>query len=293
MCQLESNITHCSTILSADPLPQRQGTAVPFVKWVGGKRNLLGELRRYLPNKFNNYYEPFVGGGALFFSLSSSLERAFLSDTNIDLLITYKVIQSQISDLLERLEYHAARHCKEYYYSVRNVHDLVDPVDVAARLIYLNKTCFNGLYRVNGRDEFNVPMGSYKNPAILNVENLTACSRALVGAEIVFGEFDKITPTKGDFVYFDPPYHPTTETSFTKYAKDDFSEKDQVRLCEFYKTLSKKGIYLMLSNSDTDFIRGLYSKYTVYTVEAPRFVNCKADKRGSVTEVLITNYAND
>ena len=264
--------------------------ASPFVKWVGGKRALVGEIHKRLPKEFKNYFEPFVGGGALFFSLSPKPRRAFLSDTNLDLLIAYKIIQEEPEKLIEAVSAHALRHCKDYYYSIRKLHDLEDPIEVAARLIYLNKTCFNGLYRVNSRDEFNVPIGSYKNPAILNDKNIMECHQALQGATITYGGFETITPEEGDFVYFDPPYHPTTESSFTKYSENDFSEKDQIRLCKFFTKLSKNGVFVMLSNSDTDFIRGLYRKFNISTVAAPRFVNCKADKRGAVNEVLITNY---
>lgn len=270
---------------------ERNQKPTPFVKWVGGKRSLIPELLKRLPSRFGVYYEPFVGGGALFFELSARLKAAFLSDVNLDLLLTYKVIRQDPEKLLELLSCHAENHSKEHYYAVRAQHELEEPVEIAARFIYLNKTCFNGLCRVNSKGEFNVPMGDYKNPAIVNAANIQACSNALRQAEIRLGTFDTIVPQPGDFVYFDPPYHPATESSFTKYAKGDFSEKDQIRLADFYTELHRRGVFVMLSNSDTAFVRGLYKKFKISTVEAPRTVNCKPEKRNAVTEVLITNYA--
>ena len=268
------------------------GQATPFVKWVGGKRGIIIELVTRLPQKFGDYYEPFVGGGALFFELNSRLKAAFLSDCNFDLVVTYNVIKKDPQTLIERLEKHAAKHTEEYYYKVRSQHNLKDPVAIAARFIYLNKTCFNGLYRVNKKGEFNVPIGRYTNPGIVQRENILACSRALQKAKIEYREFDALRPKRGDFVYFDPPYHPTTDTSFTGYTKLDFSEKDQARLRDLALQLHQQGVYVMLSNSDTAFIRDIYNNtaFHITTVQAPRNVNCKPTQRGAVNEVLITNY---
>lgn len=268
------------------------GKASPFVKWVGGKRSIIDELITRLPAKFNHYFEPFVGGGALFFALSGRLAEAFLSDTNFDLVVTYNAIRKDPELLLTHLAKHARKHSKEYFYKVRAQHKLQDPLEIAARFIYLNKTCFNGLYRVNKSGEFNVPIGRYTNPGIVQAANIMACNRVLQKAKIEYHEFDSIAPSKGDFVYFDPPYHPTNETSFTSYTKLDFSEKDQMRLRDFALKIHQKGVFVMLSNSDVPYIRSLYasSPFKIASVQAPRNVNCKSGKRGNVGEVVITNY---
>jgi DNA adenine methylase len=266
--------------------------AAPFVKWVGGKRAIIEELISRLPETFNNYYEPFVGGGALFFSLNGKIKKAFLSDSNFDLVMAYNAIKKDPDALIERLAKHAEKHNEEYYYKVRSKHGLSDPIDIAARFIYLNKTCFNGLFRVNKKGEFNVPIGRYVNPTIVQRENILLCSKVLQKAKIEIHEFDEITPQSGDFCYFDPPYHPTTDTSFTGYTKLDFSEKDQVRLRDFALKLHKSGVKVMLSNSDSKFIRDIYNTkaFHIATVQAPRNVKCKPGARGAVNEVLITNY---
>jgi DNA adenine methylase len=266
--------------------------ASPFVKWVGGKRAIIEELTTRLPSKFGNYYEPFVGGGALYFTLNGRVTQALLSDTNLDLVITYNVIKKDPQALIEQLEKHARRHNSDYYYKIRKQHNLKDPIPIAARFIYLNRTCYNGLYRVNRKGEFNVPVGRYTNPNIVQRDNILACNERLQKAHIEYNEFDIIKPQRDDFVYFDPPYHPTTDTSFTGYTKLDFSERDQVRLRDFALQLHKHGVYVMLSNSDAKFIRDIYADraFHIVEVQAPRNVNCKPTKRNSVTELLITNY---
>ncbi len=277
-----------------DPEPTEDygaGIAAPFVKWVGGKRNIIGDLVARLPDSFEGYWEPFAGGSALFFERADGLTVAHLSDNNFDLVITYNVIKRDPEPLIRRLKEHAAKHSPDYYYKVRAQHELQDPIETAARLIYLNKTCYNGLYRVNKRGEFNAPVGSYKNPDVVTEDNLRACSKTLAIATIEYRDFDTIAPQAGDFVYFDPPYHPTIDSSFTNYTKLDFTEQDQVRLRDFATTLSKEGVKVMLSNSDTPFIRDLYKDraFTIGTVQAPRMINCKPNKRSAVSEVLITN----
>nr|WP_320160897.1 DNA adenine methylase [uncultured Methanoregula sp.] len=264
----------------------------PFVKWVGGKRCLIKELKSHLPEKIGTYYEPFVGGGALFFSLSKDLKNANLSDSNLDLMITYRAIQKEPDKLIALLKKHKQNHSKEYYYNTRKRHDIKNPLDLAARLIYLNRTCYNGLFRVNKSGEFNVPMGTYKNPTIVNEENIWACHEALKNVKIERRPFETIRPKSGDFVYFDPPYHPTDDISFTSYTHSDFTEKDQVILRDFAVQLHKKGVKIMLSNSHTPFIRDIFksSIFNIHIVTAPRFVNCKKDKRNPVEEVVITNY---
>jgi len=266
--------------------------ASPFVKWAGGKRSIINELVSHLPHTFGNYYEPFMGGAALFFEIQSRINRAYLSDINMDLVIAFKAVQKVPEVLIAKLEEHAHKDSEDYYYKIRAQYELQDPIDIAARFIYLNKTCFNGLYRVNKKGEFNVPRGSSTNPNIIQRDNILAGNQVLKKANIEYHEFDEIKPIADDFVYFDPPYHPAESTSFTKYTKLDFSEKDQQRLRDFAVQLNRIGVKLMLSNSDTPFIRSLYNTniWHIDTVQAPRMVNCKADGRGAVNELLITNY---
>lgn len=275
-----------------EELPSESGKAAPFVKWVGGKRKIIEELLRRLPVSFNRYWEPFVGGGAFFFEMHTTLTSAILSDSNLELAITYSVIKTNPAGLIAKLEEHAHKHDETYYYRIRGQFNLQDPIDVAARFLYLNKTCYNGLYRVNNKGEFNVPIGSYTNPDIVQRGNILLCNVALQKAQIEYREFDTIKPEKDDFVYFDPPYHPTGAGSFTKYTKLDFSEKDQARLRDFALRLHKQGVRVMVSNSDTPFIRELYSGATWHlsTVQAPRSINCKPNGRGSVSELIITDY---
>jgi len=266
----------------------------PFVKWVGGKRGIIQELTRRLPHSFKSYYEPFVGGGALFFELCRQLKKAFLSDVNVDLVITFNVIRRDPQKLIARLNEHAAKHNEAYYYTMRSQHYADDPIELAARFIYLNKTCYNGLFRANKKGEFNVPVGRYENPPILDEENLLLCHEALQRAVIEYKDFAEIAPKANDFVYFDPPYHPTDENSFTKYSKSGFTEHDQARLKDFALALHKKGVKVMISNSDTKFIRDLYKSraFNIESVSAPRLVNCKAEGRKAAEEVLIRNYAD-
>lgn len=266
--------------------------AAPFIKWVGGKRSIISEILPRVPKKINNYWEPFLGGAALFYELQERINHAYLSDVNIDLVITYSVVKKNVKELIELLKVHQKNHNEEYYYKIRKQHSLKDPIELAARFIYLNKTCFNGLYRVNKSGEFNVPMGKYTNPDICSDKRLLLCQKAFKKADINYKDFTAITPVAGDFVYFDPPYHPTNETSFTDYAKDGFTEKDQSRLRDFALELHRNGVKVMLSNSNTAYIRDLYKSNIFKTgiVHAPRNVNCKPNKRNSVEEVLITNY---
>lgn len=280
--------------VETDPSASAQGTsAQPFVKWAGGKRNLLNAIRPLLPAEFRNYYEAFIGGGAVFFAIADCVEHAYLSDNNLDLVITYQVIKADPTHLIARLKEYAASHSPEQYYSVRET-EYKDDVGVAARFIYLNKTCFNGLYRVNKSGKFNVPMGSYKNPGIVNGENLMACHKALQKATITYHDYKDIDPKPhtGDFVYLDPPYHPTNDDSFTAYTKENFTEQNQSELKDFALELHRAGAKVMLSNSKTKFIKDLYSNgiFHLHTVQAPRAVNCKPNQRGAVDEYLITNY---
>jgi DNA adenine methylase len=276
----------------SESTPKPKG-ATPFVKWAGGKRSILTELIKRLPSKFGDYYESFMGGAALYFESQENLTQAFLSDSNLDLVITFNVVKKDPEKLIAKLEEHALKDSVDYYYTVRKQHIQKDPIDIAARFIYLNKTCYNGLFRVNSKGEFNVPRGQLGTGAyVVQRENILACSKALKKAIIEYREFDDILPKTGSFAYFDPPYHPAVSNGFTKYTKLDFSEKDQERLRDFALQLTNNGVKLMLSNYDTPFIRSRYSSniWNIDTVQAPRMVNCKSNGRGVVNELVITNY---
>ncbi len=266
--------------------------AKPFVKWAGGKRSIINKLKSRLPTQFGGYYEPFVGGGALFFEVAEKLTNAYLSDINIDLMLTYQVIKKEPNRLIEFLSEHARKHNKAYYNDIRSQHYSEDPIEIAARFVYLNKTCYNGLYRVNKANQFNVPIGNYVNPNIIQESNILACNKVFKAAKIQCKEFHKICPQKNDFVYFDPPYHPIDDISFTNYTEFDFTEDDQRELRDFVIDLHEKGVKVMLSNSNTDFIRELYKSkvFIIDVVIAPRYVSCKAKERSPVEDVLITNY---
>jgi len=277
-------------------------TAKPFIKWVGGKRQLILELLKHIPKKFNNYFEPFVGGGALFFELYNlgflKDKEVFLSDINEELINTYKTIRDYPNELIERIKEFKVKHNKEFYYQIREFdrkedYKNLDNIIKAARFIYLNKTCFNGLYRVNKKGYFNVPIGSYKNPQIVDEENILEVSKALKNTIIKHCDYKEILKyvKKNDFVYFDPPYYPLNDTAnFTSYTQSNFLENEQIELFKTFETLSNKGGFVLESNSDTDFINNLYKKFIIKKVLASRAINSKANKRGKITEVLIRNY---
>lgn len=272
----------------------------PFVKWVGGKRQLLEQFRLmnlYPPEKFDikksKYYEPFVGGGAVFFDLLP--QKAVLSDSNKELVITYNVIKNDVENLIKSLKKY--KYEKNYFLKIRaqNIEKLSD-LEVASRFIYLNRTCFNGMYRVNKQGKFNVPFGRYDNPLICDELNLRKVSKALKGIQINCEDYKKVLKKakKGDFIYFDPPYYPVSKTaSFTAYTADAFLEKEQEELRDTFLALDKKGCFVMLSNSDTPFINKIYLGHKgvrITKVQAGRAINSNASKRGKITEVLITNY---
>lgn len=272
------------------PEPALTSRAGPFLKWAGGKSQLLATIERRLPKHFNRYFEPFLGGGAVFFRLLP--ERALLSDINEELINCYRVVRDDVESLVEELRRH--RNDRHHFYRIRaqNVATLSD-VQRAARLIFLNKTCFNGLYRVNSKGQFNVPFGRYKNPRICDAANLLAVSRVLCSASMVCAPFEValIEAGKGDFVYLDPPYQPISATSkFTGYTRGAFGYEDQVRLAATFKDLHKRGCLLMLSNSDSPVVRDLYADFQAEVVHATRAINCKADRRGRIRELLIVNY---
>ncbi len=268
-----------------------QSSAKPFIKWVGGKRRVLPALFDRLPPHFNAYYEPFLGGGALFYTLQSRGVQAHLSDLNADLITTYKMVQNNLPQLITALQYHAACHSPTYYYEVRSQHQLTCPIDVAARFIYLLKTCFNGLYRVNRKNEFNTPIGSYVRPNIVDMPTLTAAHQVLQGVSLVCQSFSAIRPNAGDFVYFDPPYQGLKKDSFVGYSAGGFGPAEQEELRDFAVKLTAEGVHVMLSNADVPLIRDLYADgFTITTLQAPRLINCQAAKRQKVGELVITNY---
>ena len=263
----------------------------PFVKWVGGKRSILHEILPRLPKKFRGYYEPFVGGGALYFALVDTLGKSTLVDLNQELILSYRAIKHSPRELIKSLQQHARNHSEEYYYYQRGRKPR-SYIETASRFIYLNKTCFNGLYRVNKKGVFNTPLGAYKNPNIVQTDTLLSCSESFKNVTIQCGDFESIDPKRGDFVYFDPPYYPIDGTSFTEYSKEDFTAADQERLHNFALRLRSKGVHVMLSNSKTIFIKKLYKEniFKKHIIQAPRFVNSKADGRRKVDEFLITTY---
>jgi DNA adenine methylase len=285
-----------SSAKQLDRTPSALSKASPFIKWVGGKGRLKHALEALMPKgvELMRHVEPFTGGGALFFARAP--ERALLCDINRDLIHTYEAVRDDVSGVIRGLERLAKGHDKERYYEVReryNARDGQSRAERSAMFIYLNKTCFNGLYRVNRRGEFNVPMGRYTNPNILDRDVLFAASSALARAEIKCAPFETLLESAkpGDFVYMDPPYEPVSRTAnFTAYAQDGFAQEDQRRLRDVYRELDRRGSKLMLSNSDVPFIRELYRGYRIDVVKAPRAVSCDASARGPVNEVVVRNY---
>ena len=272
----------------------------PFVKWVGGKTQLLDRLRAYMPNKFNNYFEPFIGGGSFFLNLSPS--KATINDLNSELVCAYRCFldDEMLRLLKEELKKHEDNHSEEYYYQIRSMDKeerfLLLPIYVrAARMIYLNKACFNGLYRVNLKGFFNVPSGRKKKVVAFDEDNFNSLREYFRDNEITIlnSDFEEAIKTAkaGDFVYFDPPYDVTeNKNSFTSYTNNDFGKDEQVKLAKFYKKLSDRGIFVMLSNHNTAFINKLYKGFNIHVVNVKRMINSKADRRGDVEEVIITNY---
>lgn len=269
----------------------------PFLKWVGGKNQLLPELMKRIDRlgDFDRYHEPFVGGGALYFELlrvKPQRKHAWLSDSNERLIETYRGVSDHVETVIRHLKQHTKNHSKKYYYKIREEIPR-SPAQRAARIIYLNKTCFNGLFRENRKGEFNTPIGSYKNPTICDKANLHAVSKALQKAKIESRHFDTVVKKAkpGDLVYFDPPYHPVSSTSsFTAYDRGGFTEDSQRLLADKFRELDEKGVKVLLSNSMTDFIRDLYKGFKIDTVRANRAINSRADRRGKVDEALIRNF---
>ena len=272
----------------------------PFVKWAGGKTQLLDKLVSLMPKEYNHYFEPFIGGGALLFCIAP--KNFTINDFNSELIQAYNCFSSQddAKKLIEKLKFHQANHSEEHYYEVRSMDKdanfLSLPIyERAARMIYLNKSCFNGLYRVNSKGFFNVPSGKKKTVICYDENNVQEIINFFKESkfEILNCDFEKavINAKKGDFVYFDPPYDTwENKESFTSYAKNPFGKDEQKRLANCFKLLSNKGVYVMLSNHNTEFIRELYKGFNIHVVEAKRMINSKADGRGNVEEVIITNY---
>ena len=266
----------------------------PIVKWVGGKRQLMFELLKNMSENYNRYFEPFIGGGALFFELQP--DNAYISDMNEELINLYQVVRDNVDELVADLQKHDIS--KEYFMEIRNIDRTEEyknwsNIQKASRFIYLNRTCFNGMYRVNSKGEFNVPFGHYKNPRIVDENNLINCSNLLQKTEIKHADFSEILKKikKGDFVYFDPPYVPLSETSsFTSYTKDGFDMDMQFKLRDVCDELDSMGVKFLLSNSDTKLVNELYENYNIKKVFASRQINANADGRGKITEVLVRNY---
>ncbi len=270
----------------------------PFLQWVGGKRSLLPHYEEFFPKKFNRYIEPFLGGGAVFFHLSA--RRALLNDSNPELISTYEGVRDTPEEVIRLLQLLKERHSPELYQAMRNldrdakVFSKLQTYEVAARMIYLNQTCFNGVYRINRHGQFNVPIGSSLNRLICDEHTIRSVSKNLKNTQITCADFSDALQKarKGDFVYIDPPYFPVSKYSdFTRYTKEKFYKQDQERLKEAVDMLDKRGCKVMLSNSDCDFIRVLYRSYTVHKVYSARTLNADKAKRGKIPELVIRNYS--
>ena len=270
----------------------------PFTKWTGGKRQLLPVIRELMPKTYNRYFEPFVGGGALFFDLAP--KNAVINDFNAELINCYQQIKDNPQELIEILKVHQEYNSKEYYLDLRSADrderiDMMSEVQRAARILYMLRVDFNGLYRVNSKNQFNVPYGRYKNPKIVDENLVSAISTYLNNnqIEIKKGDFEKavLDVQPGDFVYFDPPYIPLSETSaFTSYTHEGFSYDDQVRLRDTFKKLSDTGAYVILSNSSSFLVEELYRDFNIHYVEATRTNGAKSSSRGKISEIIVTNY---
>ena len=270
---------------------------MPILKWVGGKRQLIETYSPLLPKKYSSYCEPFIGGGALLFHLQP--KKAYVNDINRDLIRVYTVIKNNVEELIQELSEY--KNEKGFFYSVRAwdrdkyLYSSLSETQKAARIIYLNRTCYNGLYRVNNAGEFNSPFGFYRNPNIVNEPVLRALNAYFNKNDIIFSSLDYSEVLrdmkKGTFIYLDPPYDPVSETSnFTGYAKSGFTREEQIRLRKSCDDLDKRGINFMLSNSATPFILEQYAKYNITIVKAKRAINSIGTKRGNVDEVVVRNY---
>jgi DNA adenine methylase len=284
-------------IFIGDKKMKYNNLVTPVLKWVGGKRQLMTEIKKYIPLKFSTYYEPFVGGGALFFELQP--KKAVINDVNEELINLYLVIMNNVEELIVDLTRY--ENTEECFYTTRELdrdeetYKLLTPIQRASRMHFLNKTCYNGLFRVNSSGQFNTPFGNYKNPNITNEITLRAVNKYFKEASITFlnTDFEDALKgiRKGGFVYFDPPYDPLSDSSsFTGYSKGGFDRDEQVRLKSLCDKLNKQGIKFLLSNSATSFIKELYKDYRIEIIKAKRAINSQGDKRGEIDEVLVRNY---
>ena len=272
--------------------------ASPFIKWAGGKTQLLSAFEALYPpaEKVDRFIDPFLGGGSVFFHVRRLLKprRAMLFDRNPDLITTYRAIKEDPEGVIELLLALKSKHSEAHFYKLQAQDaSTLSETQQAARFIYLNKTCYNGLYRVNSRNQFNVPMGRYVRPTIVDPANIQSVAKSLAGVHLGHKAFPHVkrVARSGDFVYFDPPYDPVSASaSFTAYTAHNFTSDDQAELAHTYEELNQRGCLLMLSNSDTPLIRKLYSGFHIHRVPARRSINTRADKRGSVWEVVVTNY---
>ena len=276
--------------------------AKPFVKWAGGKRQIIDELKKYIPDEFNTYYEPFIGGGALLFELAP--KKAVINDSNAELMNVYQVLcdDSKFKKMCRVLNNYEANHSEEFFYEIRNkdknknTFNRLSDYTRAARTIYLNKACFNGLYRVNSKNEFNVPFGKKSKVNTYDGNNLITVSNYLTmnDINILNKDFEEVLKDakKGDFVYFDPPYD-SDNNIFTSYTEEGFGKEEQRRLAKVFKELDQKGVYVMLSNHNTTLINELYKDYHIHVIEAKRNINSNGKKRGKVEEVIITNFTKN
>ena len=273
---------------------------LPIVKWAGGKRQIIDELKKHMPKKYNKYFEPFFGGGALMFSILP--KSAYINDANEELSNLYRTIKTNnpYKLMIEELDHHQLNHCEEYYYQLRDIDKDIETYSKwprykkAARTLYMNKSCFNGLYRVNSKGQFNVPFNGNEKVNAYDLSNLNALHDYFKSNDvhICSKDYEKVVRNakKGDFVYFDPPYDVLEKNSFTSYTKNPFGKEEQKRLAKVFKRLTKRGVKCMLSNANTEFIRELYKDYNIHIIGARRNINSIGTSRGKVEEVIVTNY---
>lgn len=272
---------------------EKAKSPTPFLKWAGGKAQLLDQMKEWFPDNYRAYIEPFLGGGAIFFYLMP--KRAVLGDLNSELINVYNVVHNDLESLTDKLDVHHPHVDNRDYYELVRSEDPkdLDEVSRAARMMFLNKTCFNGLYRVNSKGEFNVPFGRYSNPQLYDRENVIACSKALNGIQLVNSDYRETLKRarKNDFVYLDPPYHHLSNAaSFTSYTSDSFLKEDQIELSHVFERLNKKGCNIMMSNSATELIEELYKDFHIETLKARRMISSRSETRGEIDEFLIMNY---
>lgn len=258
-------------------------TVLPFLQWVGGKRKILPELLSHIPTELNNYYEPFLGGGALFFAVKDKFKKCFLSDVNYELITSYNTIKNDPGSVAKSFQEHNAKHSKTYFYQIRNNQSSNDPVKISARFLYLNRYSFRGIYRINYKGQPCVSFSDRKYQTNI-ADKVKICSDALKHAMIYTNDFSFIEPSKNDFVYFDPPYHKSGEKFYTRLPFDD---SQQIRLRDFVITLTGRGVKIMLSNSDTEFIRILYKDFFIRNIQTKYSIR---QKNKLASEVIITNY---